>query len=36
LVEVTPFYGIGLSSILDGFFCSLSFQFVLSSEYTIT
>jgi len=36
LVEVTPFYGIDLSSKLDGFSAHQVFSFVLSSEHTIT
>jgi len=36
LVEVTPFYGIGLCSKLDGFSAHKVFSFVLSSAHTIT
>jgi len=35
LVEVTLFYGIGLSNKLDGFSAHSVFSFVLSSEHTI-
>jgi len=36
LVEVTSFYGIGLSSKLNGFSAHSVFSFVLKSEHTIT